>query len=500
MKKLILIDLSGIFRANWHSSEDQEIGAAYSKTITKVWALVAGYDYVAICVDRPPYARKKLFDGYKAHREAPPPQMVEQFTRVKERLEQDAMLLWGVQGFEADDIIATAVALASDDELDITIASSDKDLMCLVSDARNVRQLSIASGALFDEKGVFEKFGVPPVLMPELLALMGDSSDGIPGIEGVGPKTAAALLKQFGSLEDALSFPDQIKTPKLRESVAKGATNARLALKLVTLDTTAPIKFSEIYERREPKTLTKAKGFDEAEFEDEPSSRPEQDSSGSAGSAEGNQAPETPKRDKSQSIELRPEPPKEWALQLEPGTTRDAWTMAVKLHDSRVFSQFNNANAIFAVMLRGRSLGIDAVTSLSNFHIIEGRPAMHAALIVGLVLKSGKAEYFDLIETTNENAKWVTKRKGSSREVVLDWTIEDALNAGLLTGTPEKAFGVSKSGKPSNWDKYRRTMLRWRAATELARAVYPDVTTGIYTPDELAEGVYDPEIEARHAE
>jgi hypothetical protein len=67
----------------------------------------------------------------------------------------------------------------------------------------------------------------------------------------------------------------------------------------------------------------------------------------------------------------------------------------------------------------------------------------------------------------------------------------------MLTGTPDDARGVSKSGKPSNWDKYRATMLRWRAATELARAVYPDVVTGLYSPDEISEGTHDPQIEAK---
>jgi len=463
-----------------------ELGEAYSRTVNKVQSLVSGYDHVAICLDEPPYKRKEIFPEYKSHREAPPPQMTEQFTRVKERLVADGLLLWGAPGYEADDIIATAVPLAVDAGLDVMIASSDKDLLQCVTDAvaegvSRVRCMSFATGQVFDQATVIEKFGVPPAMMGDLLALMGDKSDNIPGVAGVGPKTAADLLKQFGTFDDVFSFADQITKPKVRDSVIAGASAAKLGRQVVTLYTDAPIKFTEIFERRDPKPIAKMRGFDDLD-EDEP--EPVKPTAV--------QRSDRP-RQSTEIVKL----PVDWALQLEPDTTRDAYTMAVRLHESRLFTQFGSADAIFAVILRGRSLGIDAVTSLANFHVIKGRPVMHASLIVGLVLKSGKAEHFDLVETTDEKATWITKRKGSAREVPLTWDISDALNAGLLIGTPEKCMGVSVSGLPSNWDKYRRTMLRWRAATELARAVYPDVTTGLYTPDEIADGVYDPQLEAR---
>lgn len=515
MKTLLLVDLSGLWRANWHATADMELGEAAARTVNKVQAIVSGYDHVAICIDCPPYKRKEISPEYKAHREAPPQQMIEQFTRVKERLAQDAHLLWGVKGYEADDIIATATPLALAAGLDVMIASSDKDLLQLVVDADGerpgVRCLSLATGQVFDEKAVAEKFGVPPQMIGDLLALMGDSSDNIAGVDGVGPKTAAELLKQFGTFEDIFSFPEQITKPKLRENVVKCSAAAKLGRKLIALYTDAPIKFEELYERRDPKPITKAKGFDDpedAEFEDadpvgveaareKARSSPTREPAPDAQQVKPSVVKAKPASAPQQSMVLA-KPPEDWALQLEPSSTKDAYTMAIKLNESRLFTQFGSADAIFAVILRGRSLGIDAVTSLANFHVIKGRPVMHASLIVGLVLKSKKAEYFDLAETTDERATWVTKRAGSSREIVLTWSIENALNAGLLVGTPAKCIGVSESGKPSNWDKYRRTMLRWRAATELARAVYPDIITGLYTPDEIAEGVYDPQIEARY--
>ena len=525
MKTLILVDLSGLFRAHWHSTQDMELGEAYTRTLASVQKVIAGYDHVAICIDRPPYKRKELMPEYKGQREVPPAQMVEQFARLKERLASDGLLLWGVQGYEADDIIATAVGMARGQELEVMIASSDKDLSSLVSDTDRVRQLSFATGVVFDEAGVAMKFGVPPVLVPDLLALTGDSSDNIPGIKGVGIKTAAELLWQFGSLDDVLSFAGNIKQPKLRESVLTSIEAVKLGRKVIQLATDAPINFSEVFERREPKKLTAHPGFDEAEYQDEPKPDPVAKRPQATPATPGdlrsvvsevqdaaNRELRTPAPDTvplrplasatpaqaQTALVVRPEPTKEWALQLEPTTAVEAWKMANALHNSRLFANFANPEAIFAVLLRGRSLGLDAVTSLSNFHVIEGKPTMHAALIVGLILKSGKAEYFELVETTDERAVWATRRKGATREVTMSWDVRDALNAGLLVGTPENATGVSKSGKPSNWDKYRRTMFRWRGAVELGRAVYPDVTAGLYTPDEIGDGIYDPAIEAKH--
>jgi 5'-3' exonuclease len=485
---------------------------------------VAGYDHVAVCLDSQPYRRSEVFGEYKAGRESLSPQAMEQFQRVKERLIADGLLLWSAPGLEADDVIATAVTMARGHDLETTIASSDKDLMILVSDADHVRQLSFATGAVFDEEAVRLKFGVLPSGMRDLLALTGDKSDNVPGVTGVGEKTAALVVNSPAGLDGALrGEPVKGLTPRLADLIADNRETVLLARKLIQLDTTAPINFSDVFNRREPRPLTTTTtGFDEADFEDAPPSEPRAAAPVASNDVQPKTsktelksapvtveqvveagrkaaAPETMRQPAPDAIVLRPEPPKEWALQLEPGTTRDAWTMAKTLHDSRLFTQFNNAQAIFAVILRGRSLGIDAVTSLANFHIIEGRATMHAALIVGLILKSGKAEYFDLAETSDEKATWVTKRKGSTRETVMTWTVADALNAGMLVGTPDDARGVSKSGKPSNWDKYRPAMLRWRAATELARAVYPDVTTGLYTPDEISEGVHDPEIEERHS-
>ncbi len=125
-----------------------------------------------------------------------------------------------------------------------------------------------------------------------------------------------------------------------------------------------------------------------------------------------------------------------------------------------------------AVILRGRSMGLDMMTALDGFHVIEGKPTASSMLLVACVLNSGKAEYFELVETTNERATWVTKRIGGRKEVPLTFSIEDAQRAGLV-----------KSG--GNWTKHPRAMCRKQAGAELARAVYPDVCANVYTTDEM---------------
>jgi hypothetical protein len=127
---------------------------------------------------------------------------------------------------------------------------------------------------------------------------------------------------------------------------------------------------------------------------------------------------------------------------------------------------------------------------------------MHADLIVGRVLRSPQCEFFECVESTSTKAVYATQRRGGRREQVEEFTIEDALAAGLVVRNKDGQdgyMGVSKGGPSdkSNWSKYRKTMLRHRCATQLARRVYPDVVLGLFTPDEVSQGhdVADAEFE-----
>jgi DNA polymerase-1 len=213
MKKALLVDLSGIFWRNYHATVDAPIGEAFQRTVDRVTKEASHYDFVAVCEDRPPYKRKALSDAYKAQRDAPEPAAIEQFKRVKERLTKDGWCVWGAQGFEADDIIATAVhqwaTKENDDPVErIHVLSSDKDLMQLVSP--NVFVVSVSDGAAYGEDEVLAKWGVRPEMMRDLLALMGDKSDNVPGVPGVGPKNAAKLLHQWGDIDGLFAHVTEV--------------------------------------------------------------------------------------------------------------------------------------------------------------------------------------------------------------------------------------------------------------------------------------------------
>lgn len=512
MKRVLLIDLSSIYWANWHATADQSVSEAFERTIARVTSLRDGYDLVAICCDSPPYWRRDVLPEYKAQREAAPPQAVEQFTRVKERLRADGLLLWSAKGFEADDVIAFATEAARKDGHAVTIASSDKDLHQLVTE--HVTAMSIATGVRFTPVEVFNKHGVSPDKMRDFLSLCGDASDNVPGVPKVGPKTAAALLNEFGTLDavlaeakkppaqsDADENGSRITKPALKAALVEHEAAALLARRVITLRTDVPIDWKEIYMERTVQPLNEVT---DAEFDSDPAPVAPKPASSPA-------ATETPLPiSTSKPTEAKPivtaapkettalaiAAPEEWSLALEPRSSGGAWKVAMTLHDSRLYQNFGSPAAIFAVLMRGRTLGLDATTALAAFHNIKGKIVMHADLIEALVLRSGKAQYFEMKESTARKAVYVTKRVGSTREQELEFTIEDAFYAGLVKKDPngrDGFLGISESGNPSNWDKYRPVQLRHRCKTQLARAVYADVVLGLYTPDEVGVEVIDTE-------
>lgn len=183
--------------------------------------------------------RNALYDGYKANRPAPPEDLVPQFALIREAVRAFDLPCIEKQGFEADDLIATYTKKALEAGGDVTIVSSDKDLMQLVGpcvtlyDQMKDKRLGPAE--------VFEKFGVYPEKMIDLQALVGDASDNVPGVPGIGPKTAAQLLEEFGDLETLLSRAGEIKQAKRRENLTQFAHQARLSQRLVTLDDNTPL-------------------------------------------------------------------------------------------------------------------------------------------------------------------------------------------------------------------------------------------------------------------
>ncbi len=183
--------------------------------------------------------RTAFYPAYKANREAPPPELVPQFALVREATRAFNVPALEMEGYEADDIIAAYAKLAQAAGRPVTIVSSDKDLMQLVGPG--VSMLDPIKNRSIGPAEVFEKFGVPPEKVVEVQSLAGDSTDNIPGVPGIGIKTAAQLITEYGDLESLLARATEIKQPKRRESLIAFADQARLSHRLVRLAADAPV-------------------------------------------------------------------------------------------------------------------------------------------------------------------------------------------------------------------------------------------------------------------
>ncbi|MEL6961174.1 MAG: DNA polymerase I [Pseudomonadota bacterium] len=190
--------------------------------------------------------RNEMYADYKANRDEPPEDLRPQFPLVRDAAAAFGVPVVELEGYEADDIIATYAKQAAVDGRPVTIVSSDKDLMQLIGDGVEMFDPMKAKDIGPDE--VMAKFGVEPAKVRDVLALAGDSSDNVPGVPGIGPKTAAQLLEQFGDLEGLLAGAETIKQPKRRQNLIENADLARLSYQLVGLceETPLPNRLDEI--------------------------------------------------------------------------------------------------------------------------------------------------------------------------------------------------------------------------------------------------------------
>ncbi len=186
--------------------------------------------------------RNEIYQAYKANRPPPPEALIPQFPLIREATRAFGLPAIELPGFEADDLIATYARLASDVGADVTIVSSDKDLMQLVGDG--VTMLDPIRMREIGPDQVREKFGVGPDKVIDVQALAGDSTDNVPGVPGIGVKTAARLIEDYGNLDALLARAGEIKQPKRRQSLIDHAEMARISRDLVTLRRDAPVTVS----------------------------------------------------------------------------------------------------------------------------------------------------------------------------------------------------------------------------------------------------------------
>ena len=240
-KTIAIIDGYGfVFRA-FHSlppltrPDGTPVGAVYGFT-NMVIKLLASLDvsHVAVVFDSGSKTfRNDIYPAYKANRPPCPPDLIPQFPIIRQAAESLDLAILEKVGFEADDLIATLAKKSYQDGFEILIISSDKDLMQLINDKTHM--YDAMKNKIIGAKEVEEKFLVGPNKVLDILALMGDASDNIPGVRGIGPKTAAELIKQFGSFDNLLANIDLIQPPRRQELIRQNVENAKMSKILVTL-------------------------------------------------------------------------------------------------------------------------------------------------------------------------------------------------------------------------------------------------------------------------
>lgn len=194
-------------------------------------------DYLAVALESPgPTFRQQIYPEYKANRPEVPADLKEQIPWVEPITEALGIPALRMPGLEADDVIAGYVERAVDKGFHVVVVSADKDLMQLVRDP-TVRLFDPMKDKWYNEAEVLERYGVMPKNVVDLLSLMGDSSDNVPGVSGIGAKGAAALVQQFGDVESILAHAQEVKQNRTREALLSGHEDARLSKRLITLET-----------------------------------------------------------------------------------------------------------------------------------------------------------------------------------------------------------------------------------------------------------------------
>ena len=223
-------------------------------------------DYLVVTFDsKEKTFRHEMYADYKANREAPPEDLAKQFPYFEPLVQAFNIHSVRVPGYEADDIMGTLAKKGAEEGLQVVIVSGDKDMMQLIGP--DIRMLDTMKNKWFDIEGVEEKFGVPPDQVIEVMGLMGDSSDHIPGVKGVGPKTATELIRKFGSIEELYERIDDVDKQKLREKLVQDKEMALLSRQLVTINTSMELEFNLEDLKLKPSNNTELKKlFSEFEF------------------------------------------------------------------------------------------------------------------------------------------------------------------------------------------------------------------------------------------
>src|SRR5215210_1624658 len=255
--RLYLIDgYSNIFRAfyairNLSNSRGEPTNAVYGfVTMLRKLLREDKPDLVGVALDIGKTFRNEKFEDYKANRTPMPEDLQSQIPWIRRTLEAYRIPALELQGYEADDVLGSIACRATDQGYDVVLVSADKDLMQLVNP--HVSLFHTGRDKLYGPAEVEEDFGVPPEKVVDVLALMGDSIDNIPGVPGIGEKGAKALIKEYGSLEELLARAGEVSRKAYREGLVQHADQARLSKELSTIHVDCEIPFDPVTLRHDP--------------------------------------------------------------------------------------------------------------------------------------------------------------------------------------------------------------------------------------------------------
>lgn len=255
-EKILLIDGHSILNRAFYglpdltNSQGEHTGAVYG-FLNILFRILEEEkpDYLTVAFDvHAPTFRHKIYDAYKGTRKQMPEELREQVPLIKEMLSAMGVNIVTLEGYEADDLLGTLAKRSEEKDMNVTILSGDRDLLQLATEKIMIRLPKTSKGKTtiedFHQKEVVEKYQVSPIQIIDLKALMGDSSDNIPGIPGVGEKTATKILVEFGTVENAYAHLEEIKPNKAKESLREHYELAQLSKTLATINTDSPVSFS----------------------------------------------------------------------------------------------------------------------------------------------------------------------------------------------------------------------------------------------------------------
>ena len=252
-KKFILVDGQGLLYRAFYAlpqlttTYGQVVNAVYGFTMILIRLLEEEKpEYIVITFDTPvPTFRHKEFKEYKAHRKKMPDELIGQIPLIREIINDYNIAICSKEGYEADDVIGTLAKEAEKRNCDTIIVTGDKDAFQLISAHTKIMTTikGVTEVKIYDEEGIKKKFGVGSEKIVDILALKGDASDNIPGVPGIGEKTALALIKEFGSLENILNNPDKISKKSLREQIKKYEDQINMSKQLATIVREVPIDY-----------------------------------------------------------------------------------------------------------------------------------------------------------------------------------------------------------------------------------------------------------------